>query len=176
MKRSENKAEKKDPVLCYVDGVFAYFTTQSLKKQTGDDWNDAPYEHNAGEPYGPCWHNEPKHRNDPKGNRGWKPGTKTPIEVGELCQCASCKRDWNKDGTPKWEIVKVAFTGDLDPPCEGHLNSPFSVDQINDKRVPWLSSPIYIRANIKIWAGTPISKFKELVRKSGGKIYVEETT
>jgi hypothetical protein len=37
--------------LCYVDGSFAYFTTRELDKQWGDDWDDAPYEHNAGEPY-----------------------------------------------------------------------------------------------------------------------------
>lgn len=42
------------PVLCYVDGSWAYFTTQKLSEQWGDDWNDAPYEHNAGEPY--QWH------------------------------------------------------------------------------------------------------------------------
>jgi hypothetical protein len=40
--------------LCYVDdGFTAYFTTQELEKQWGDDWNDAPYEHNAGTPYTP---------------------------------------------------------------------------------------------------------------------------
>jgi hypothetical protein len=37
--------------LCYVDETWAYFTTQSLESQWGDDWNDAPYEHNAGLPY-----------------------------------------------------------------------------------------------------------------------------
>jgi hypothetical protein len=37
--------------LCYVNGPFAYFTTQKLSEQWGDDWNDAPYEHNAGKPY-----------------------------------------------------------------------------------------------------------------------------
>jgi hypothetical protein len=37
--------------LCYIDGSFAYFTTQPLSEQWGDDWNDAPYEHNAGTPY-----------------------------------------------------------------------------------------------------------------------------
>lgn len=42
-----------ESVLCFVRGDFAYFTTQPLDKQTGDDWNDAPYEHNAGEPYEP---------------------------------------------------------------------------------------------------------------------------
>jgi len=39
--------------LCYVDGRdrFAWFTSIPLVDQWGDDWNDAPYEHNAGEPY-----------------------------------------------------------------------------------------------------------------------------
>jgi len=41
----------KDYKLCYVEDRVAYFTNISLKKQTGDDWNDRPYEHNAGEPY-----------------------------------------------------------------------------------------------------------------------------
>lgn len=41
----------KQPVLCYVDGQWAYFTTQSLSEQWGDDWDDAPYEHNSGKPY-----------------------------------------------------------------------------------------------------------------------------
>lgn len=40
-----------EPVLCYVSGTWAYFTTNDLSKQWGDDWNDAPYEHNAGDPY-----------------------------------------------------------------------------------------------------------------------------
>ena len=40
-----------DPVLCYVEGNWAYFTTQKLEDQWGDDFDDAPYEHNAGPPY-----------------------------------------------------------------------------------------------------------------------------
>lgn len=43
----------RDFKLCYVENNFAYFTSQPLEKQWGDDWNDAPYEHNAGTPYGP---------------------------------------------------------------------------------------------------------------------------
>lgn len=38
-------------VLCYMDGNKAYFTNQPLHKQWGDDWDDAPYECNAGDPY-----------------------------------------------------------------------------------------------------------------------------
>ena len=40
-----------DPVLCYVKDGIAYFTDQPLDQQWGDDWDDAPYEHNAEEPY-----------------------------------------------------------------------------------------------------------------------------
>lgn len=36
--------------LCYVDGNKAFFTND-WEHQWGDDWNDAPYEHNAGRPY-----------------------------------------------------------------------------------------------------------------------------
>lgn len=37
--------------LCYISGQWAWFTTAELKDQWGDDWNDYPYEHNAGSPY-----------------------------------------------------------------------------------------------------------------------------
>lgn len=36
--------------LCYVDGNKAWFTN-NFEKQWGDDWDDKPYEWNAGEPY-----------------------------------------------------------------------------------------------------------------------------
>jgi hypothetical protein len=37
--------------LCYVDEPWAYFTPRLLSEQSGDDWNDAPYEHNAEPPH-----------------------------------------------------------------------------------------------------------------------------
>ena len=37
--------------LCYIENQTAYFTDKHLSKQWGDDWNDAPYEHNAEVPY-----------------------------------------------------------------------------------------------------------------------------
>ena len=43
----------KNAVLCYIEGPWAFFTTLPLEEQWGDDWNDAPYEHNAGYPYEP---------------------------------------------------------------------------------------------------------------------------
>lgn len=44
--------------LCYVEGDWAWFTTARLEQQWGDDWNDAPYEHNAGIPYEWAEHRE----------------------------------------------------------------------------------------------------------------------
>ena len=158
------------PRLCYIDNCWAYFTTQPLDKQWGDDWDDAPYEHNAGEPYTPCWHNEPKHRNDPKAKRGRKPGTKTPLETGELCRCSSCERDWNEDGTPKYEITKVAFDAPMSPPSAPSGNSPYSVRDINAGAVAWLRTtdrdpPVVIHA------GMTIGQFADLVKQSGGTVY-----
>lgn len=50
-----------DLKLCYVKGPWAYFTSIEVTKQWGDDWDDAPYEHNAGEPYDD--HVDPEKRN-----------------------------------------------------------------------------------------------------------------
>lgn len=43
--------DAKDLKLCYVESRLAWFTTAPLEEQWGDDWDDAPYEHNASEPY-----------------------------------------------------------------------------------------------------------------------------
>lgn len=43
--------DRAEPVLCYVEEPWAWFTTAPLAVQWGDDWNDRPYEHNAGTPY-----------------------------------------------------------------------------------------------------------------------------
>lgn len=37
--------------LCYVKYGVAHFANVSPTEVWGDDWNDAPYEHNAGSPY-----------------------------------------------------------------------------------------------------------------------------
>lgn len=111
--------------LCFVKGCWAYFTPKKLSEEWGDDWNDAPYEHNAGEPYG--------------------------------------------EG-----VVKVAFDADLEQPRDRFLNSPFSVEQINAGEVAWLRSPSWKSgAPVVIHAGTSIEEFFELVRKSGGEVYVK---
>ena len=49
-KNKQQKCYAKNYKLCYIDGQKAYFTNH-FEKQWGDDWNDRPYESNAGEPY-----------------------------------------------------------------------------------------------------------------------------
>lgn len=40
-----------DPILCYAEDNWAYFTHRSLEVVWGDDWDDAPWRLNAGPPY-----------------------------------------------------------------------------------------------------------------------------
>lgn len=47
--KSNNDLKRKDLKLCYIENGVAYFTNN--ENQWGDDWNDAPYQHNAGTPY-----------------------------------------------------------------------------------------------------------------------------
>lgn len=119
-----------EPRLCYVAGDWAYFTTQDVTEQWGDDWNDAPYEHNAGEPYGP-----------------WRDGE-------------------------AWEITRVAFDGPFERPCDGHFNSPYTVEQINAGAVAWLRTDRWHDVTVAIPAGTTLDDFVLLVGSAGGRVYL----
>lgn len=137
--------------LCYIDGDTAYFTSNDLDKQWGDDWDDAPYEHNAGTPYGPfiMYYADGHTEKDP--------------------------RDWNEDGTPKWEIYKLKFESwNLNTPNYSYGNSPYSVLDINSGAVAWLYGQDKDKKPIVIKAGASIEEFKSKVRQAGGDIYVLE--
>lgn len=143
----------KDFKLCYIDrDNTAYFTTRELSDQRGDDWDDAPYEHNAGTPYEPTIFHYADGRKE-----------KDP-------------RDWNEDGTPKWEIYTLKFLAhNMETPAMRHYNSAYSVDSINAGHVAWLAG--YDSKNkkyVSVLAGTSIEKFKQKVRQCGGKIYILE--
>lgn len=126
------------PVLCYVDGPWAYFTTQELSEQWGDDWDDAPYEHNARPPY-------------------------------------EFTDNDRRQGREPWEIVKVAWDGNFDPPCAGYGNSPWSVEQINAGAAEWLRTNSWHAGKpVAIPAGTTLDRFRELVQEGGGKVYLPE--
>ena len=139
-----------EPVLCYVDKNWAYFTTQKLKDQWGDDWDDKAYEHNSEPPYGPSIHyfSDGHTEKDP--------------------------RDWNADGTPKWDIIKVAFDGAFKAPCDGVNNSDYSVEQINAGAVAWLRSSQRCKNQkaIIIPAGTTLNDFVKKIREGGGNVYL----
>ena len=140
--------------LCYIDGGTAYFTTQELSKQWGDDWDDVPYESNAGTPYGPSisYYADGRQEKNP--------------------------RDWNEDSTPKWEIQTVRFDCyDLESPADKGYK--VNVMEINAGAVAWLYGTTKDsegnRIHVTVLAGDTIDEFKQKIRQMGGKIYVEET-
>lgn len=138
--------------LCYIDDDTAYFTTQELSECWGDDWDDAPYEHNAGPPYGPCV-------------QYFADGTTKKLE-----------NDWNEDGTPKWELYHLKFDAGwrLETPAAKHYNSPYSVQMINAGAVAWLSGTDVNKHPVVISAGVSIEEFKQKVKQAGGYIYILE--
>ena len=93
--------------LCYVDDNILFFT-DNFKGQNADDWNDRPYEHNAGRPYE--WDDRLNEEENMK--RGY----------GHIKLIAF-------DHYDGWNIRQ---------PKDGHYNSPYSVEDINKGAVPWL--------------------------------------
>ena len=123
--------------LCYVRDDILYFT-DNFRNQWGDDWNDAPYEHNAGEPY------EAKYYKD---NLGW---------TDEQCVEHGCGN-----------IRKLAFDSydgyHIRQPKDGHINSPFSVERINQGEIAWL----YNEDAGALGAGATMAEAKRWLRKAG---------
>lgn len=83
-----------------------------LKNNGGDDWDDAPYEHNAGEPY-----------ND------WS----ELIEDNEDI----FKRKY-KHHEIKHKVLYFETESNMILPCDNYLNSPYSVEDINKQAVAWI--------------------------------------
>ena len=105
-----------------------------MKSNGGDDWNDRPYEHNAGEPYN-NWYDED--------------GKEYPIELKTLYFETN---DWSEK-----------------QPCDVGLNSPYSVEDINNQAIAWLHTDKY-----NILAGTPIKDFIDIIERYGGVIYLKK--
>lgn len=130
--------------LCYVEGSRAFFTTLDLDEQNGDDWNDAPYEHNAGRPYtySPQVWNRSLAAHEPNPN-------------------------------PPYQVAHVMFDAYLQTPADrANGNSVYSVDDINERLVPWLASPRDANGpRVKIWSGTSYPEFVRLVQSAGGTVY-----
>lgn len=108
------KNVNKNYKLCYVDGNKAYFTND-FKHCWGDDWNDIPYECNAGEPY-----------------RSWSELIKDNENILE-------KRYIHHP----IEIKIIYFeTNDFSEkrPCDVDR---FSVEMINNRNIPWIETDEY---------------------------------
>ena len=126
--------------LCYAESmdvndqiVELFFTTQDLKDQWGDDWDDAPYEHNAGYPYTP-----------------FRPDLTVEKRVKDFPDC------WHDNGDPKWVVyrVLVKFDHGVMFPNYGYTNCPFSVEDINNGDVPWIDG-----SGCVVYAGTTYKDF-----------------
>lgn len=114
-----------------MDGPWAWFTTQELDKQWGDDHSDSPYEYNAGPPY-----------------------------------------RYNETGQQTWKLFKIAWEGPFQLPLYpgGPHGLGWSVQQINRKDVPWLTST---RWDCKdIYAGVSVDEFTLLIEEAGGVVYL----
>lgn len=137
------KNTSKNFKLCYIDNNKAWFTND-FEHCWGDDFNDAPYEHNAGEPYD-SWgelieDNEVVHK---------RKYIEHPITLKTLYFETN---DWSERR-----------------PCDGYYNSPYSVEDINKGEVAWLSTDKY-----SIQAGTTMKDFIDIIKKHGGKIFLEQ--
>ncbi|MBO6271749.1 hypothetical protein J6O48_03095 [bacterium] len=123
----------------YVAGYTHYFYfTNNLSKQWGDDWDDAPYEHNAEIPYD----NETDI-------------IRIPVRI-EYTAINNFLNDdeveKQPDDSPEWEIKYNNYSkADLKTPKDyGYYNSPFSVDMINAKAIPWLWFNIWQYKKVQI--------------------------
>ena len=111
----------------------AYFTTIPLEKQWGDDWNDVPYEHNAGIPY-----DDIVYGRDENGKVFVESREDFPI--------------YKVYFTPKHDYVRMpedySYGG----------NSPFCVDDINKGAVAWL-----FNGECGIQGGTTLPNFIKII-------------
>lgn len=130
--------------LCYIDSdnpKKAYFTN-NFEKQWGDDWNDAPYEHNAGLPY-----------------ESWS----ELIEDNEDI----FKRKYNHHEIKHKVLYFETNDWSEIQPNTNFTNSPYSVEDINKQAVAWIHTDKFT-----ILAGTTYENFIDIIEKNGGTIYL----
>ncbi len=68
-------------------------------------------------------------------------------------------------------VFCVAWDGPFDPPCEGHTNSPWSVEAINGGAIAWLRTDPWVKTPVAIPAGTTYADFRRLIASAGGTVY-----
>ncbi|WP_233870420.1 hypothetical protein [Paraburkholderia adhaesiva] len=71
------------------------------------------------------------------------------------------------------QILKLAFDGPLLRPEAGTHGAAYSVEEINNGRVPWLRTESYLGTKqVFIMAGVTLEKFVPSVELAGGTVYV----
>ena len=130
----------------YVPGekeLYAYFTPIELSEQWGDDWNDAPYEHNAGSPY-----------DDIIVETEEKNGLKFATKVEHY-------------GIIMIPFAVKSFYYKLPKDYDYCGNSNFSVDMINSGAVAWIYDPAdgKMKNMTSIHAGCTIYEFLQKLKR-----------
>lgn len=137
---------KEEYKLCYVDPETnkAWFTNNYLN-QWGDDWDDRPYECNAGDPYDT--YSILIEDNEDFTKRKWE---HHPLSLKEVYF-----------ELPVYGVEKICDKG-----C-------YSVDEINKKGLNWFEYEDYSKdTKVKIKAGTKYEDFVRIIEETGGRIFV----
>lgn len=130
----------------YISGeqeIYAYFTPLPLEEQWGDDWNDSPYEYNAGLPY-----------------------DDVTDEVKESETCPGVKY---VSKSHEITIIRIPFiikSWNTKLPKDYGYNSPFCVDDINRGAVAWMYDYNWeTKKSIVIHAGENPLQFKKKLKE-----------
>lgn len=115
----------------------------------GDDWNDKPYEHNAGSPYDE-WTEIIEDKSEVIETYSRK-AKRHKIELKELFY--EFPHEW----------VKL--------PCDSYTNSPYSVADINRGAVDWITGEKFV-----IHAKTTYEDFIKIVEENNGVIYLPKNS
>lgn len=141
--------------LCYVEDfnnsgpLQLYFTPLPLDKQRGDDWDDRPYEHNAGRPY-EYDYDQPE--------QGVENGCGIYPEI-QIKKILIEARDWKQD---------------LVTPQTNCLNSPYSVNDINGGAIPWVTVRDKENGNMFLRAGMELNTLIKQCLEWGVIVYIRK--
>lgn len=129
--------------LCYIEQPWAFFTTAPLDKQWGDDWDDAPYEHNAGTPY------------------EWKPY----MAEGGIEQYEIVKVAWRGGGD-------LETPADLALPNSHYSVERINRGEIAWLTDPGYGTRPRVFTPV-VWAGATVAEFAAIIEGRGGSIFYE---
>lgn len=165
--------------LCYIEEPFAYFTTLSLEEQWGDDWNDAPTEHNSGPPYVP-------HESQFSEGIYWE-----VYRIAYEAPYLALPYHRAPEDLPPLEDTRRIDSGTAPGCAREGLPDPrhpyfepdpthFSVREINAGVTPWLWgwSPLVEEEDkeLCIWAGEGFEEFSRKVALASGEVLVPYDT